>query len=96
MQQWIGLIAPRVALVALATSIVSPATAQQLGAEAEAAGILAVQLRQQDYRCDAPVHAELDAVRSRADEQAWTVRCANASYRMRLMPDMAAAVERLN
>jgi hypothetical protein len=58
--------------------------------------ILAAQLRMQGYRCEAPVTAERDAERSRPNEAAWTLKCANASYRMRLVPDMAARIEQLN
>ncbi len=93
--------APRVALwavlVTLATSAIDPATAQQRGASQEGpADIVAAQLRQQGHRCDKPVSAEGDAARSRPDERAWVVKCANASYRMRLMPGMAAVVKHLN
>ena len=58
--------------------------------------ILAVQLRQQGHRCDAPVTAVRDAGRSKPDEVAWVLKCANASYRMRLVPDMAATIEKLD
>ena len=93
--------APRVipwaVLMTLAMSTVNPATAQQRDASQEGpADIVAVQLRQQGHRCDKPVSAESDAARSRPDERAWVVKCANASYRMRLMPGMAAVVEPLN
>jgi hypothetical protein len=56
---------------------------------------LAAQLRLQGYRCDRPVTAHRDARLSRPDEAAWILKCANASYRMRLVPDMAAHIERL-
>ena len=55
--------------------------------------ILAVQLREQGYRCDEPVAVQRDAQRSRPDQAVWIVRCVNAAYRMRLNPDMAASVE---
>ena len=58
--------------------------------------VLASQLRLQGYRCDAPVTAQRDAQLSRPDEAAWILKCANASYRMRLTPDMAARVEQLD
>ncbi len=93
--------APRVALwvvlVTLATSTVKLAMAQQGDAsQGGPADIVAVQLRQQGHRCEKPVSAESDAALSRPDERAWVVKCANASYRMRLMPGMAAVVEPLN
>ena len=33
---------------------------------------------------------------SRPDEEVWLLRCEGASYRFRLIPDMAAQVERIN
>ena len=58
--------------------------------------ILAAQLRIQGYRCDAPVTAQRDAELSKPDEAVWILKCANASYRMRLDPDMAARIEQLD
>lgn len=57
---------------------------------------LAAQLRLQGHRCDEPVTAQRDAQLSKPDEIVWTLRCGNASYRMRLTPDMAARVEKLD
>ena len=58
--------------------------------------ILAAQLRTQGYRCDAPITAQRDTQASRPDENVWILKCANASYRMRLVPDMAARIEQLD
>ena len=57
---------------------------------------LAAQLRLQGHRCDEPVTAQRDAQLSQPDEIVWNLRCGNASYRMRLTPDMAARVEKLD
>ena len=73
-------------MVLVVTSATGSATGQQRSEGEE--GILAVRLRQQGYRCDEPARAESDAARSRPDERAWVVMCANASYRMRLIPDL--------
>jgi hypothetical protein len=59
-------------------------------------GLLASQLRDQGYRCEDPASAARDATLSRPDEAVWIVKCQNATYRMRLVPDMAARVEQLN
>jgi hypothetical protein len=64
-------------------------------AEEAPAEILAAQIREQGYRCDGPLAAERDRERSKPDEAVWILKCANASYRIRLVPDMAAHVERL-
>jgi hypothetical protein len=58
--------------------------------------ILAAQLRDQGYTCDQPQSAERDVQASTPDEAVWVVQCENDKYRMRLVPDMAAKVERLN
>ena len=57
---------------------------------------LAAQLRLQGHRCDEPVAAQQDAQLSKPDETVWNLKCGNASYRMRLTPDMAARVEKLD
>ena len=57
---------------------------------------LASQLRLQGHRCDEPVTAQRDAQLSKPDETVWNLRCSNASYRMRLTPDMAARIETLD
>jgi hypothetical protein len=56
---------------------------------------IAAQIRAQGYRCDVPVSAERDAALSRPDEAVWILKCRNASYRVRLIPDLAARVEQL-
>ena len=64
-------------------------------AEETPAERLAIQIRKQGYPCDKPISAERDAQRSKPDEAVWVLKCGNANYRMRLIPDMAAKVERL-
>ena len=68
----------------------------RIASEEMPADSLAIQLHRQGYRCDAPVTAERDAGRSKPDEAVWVLKCANGSYRMRLVPHMAAVVEPLN
>ena len=58
--------------------------------------VLAAQLRDQGYDCDQPKSAERDVQASKPDEEVWIVQCENSKYRMRLDPDMAAKVERLD
>ena len=65
-------------------------------AQEAAAADLAAQLRIQGATCNAPVTATPDETRSRSDERVWLVRCADKTYRMRLIPDMAARVEQLD
>jgi hypothetical protein len=42
-----------------------------------------------------PVTAERDSALSRPDEAVWILKCQNATYRVRLIPDLAARVEQL-
>jgi hypothetical protein len=63
---------------------------------ADTQNILAAQLRDQGYSCDQPQSAERDVQASTPDEAVWVVQCENDKYRMRLDPDMAAKVERLD
>ena len=58
--------------------------------------ILAAQLRLQRHRCDTPVTAQRDTQLSKPDEAAWILTCANTSYRVRFVPDVAARTEQLD
>jgi hypothetical protein len=66
-----------------------------VAAEEKSAEIIAVQIRDQGYACDKALSAERDEMLSTPDEAVWTLRCENATYRVKLIPDMAAKVERL-
>ena len=57
---------------------------------------IAAQIRAQGYACDQPQSATRDPQASKPDEEVWLLRCKGASYRVRLIPDMAAQVERIN
>ncbi len=62
--------------------------------DADAAALVATQVRDQGFACAEPVSAEQDA---NADGDAvWVLTCGNASYRVRLVPDQAAAIETLD
>ncbi len=70
---------------------------QFLAAGAETAKeIIAAQLRRQGFACQTPKTAKRDRQRSKPDEAAWILTCENATYRVILVPDMAARVEKLN
>jgi hypothetical protein len=57
--------------------------------------IISDQIRRQGFACDEPRQAERDQRASRPNETVWILRCGNATYRVTLVPDMAAHVERL-
>lgn len=81
------------ALVAFA-----PASAQanDQSVDAEAEGIVAAQIRSQGYQCDDPHAAEPDTSDTTPGEEAWILSCGNATYRVKLVPDQAAMVERID
>jgi hypothetical protein len=64
--------------------------AEEMPAEA-----IAAQIRRQGYRCEGSPNAERDAERSMPGEAVWVLKCENATYRIRLVPNMAAQVEPL-
>jgi hypothetical protein len=64
-------------------------------AEVTPAHSIAAQIRLQGYRRGEPVSAERDAALSKPEEAVWILRCQNATYRVRLIPDLAARVEQL-
>src|SRR5579872_1500871 len=76
---------------AIAITAISAGSAQDATKD-----LLAVQIRDQGYSCDKPVSAQRDLSRSRPGEAVWLLKCAIETYRLRLIPDMAARVERLN
>jgi hypothetical protein len=81
-----ALLASAVAIALLAT----PAAAEEKPAE-----IIAAHIRTQGYACENPLGAQRDRKASKPNETVWTLRCSNGTYRVRLVPDMAASVEPL-
>ena len=57
-----------------------------------AADDVAAQVRSQGYRCDQPITAKRGVRLSKPDSAVWVLKCRNASFRVRLDPDMAARV----
>jgi hypothetical protein len=55
----------------------------------------AEQVRLRGHRCDEPLSATRDTALSKPNEAVWVLKCANASYRLSVIPNMAAKVERL-
>lgn len=60
-----------------------------------AATDLAAQVRTQGFPCDKPQGAERNDNTSRPNEEVWVLTCENASYRMTVVPDMAARIEKI-
>jgi hypothetical protein len=85
----------RILRVVILPGAISIAGASGGSAQEATPDLLAAQIRTQGYHCVKPVGAQRDKARSRPDEAAWILRCENHTYRIRLIPDMAARVKRL-
>ncbi len=59
-----------------------------------AADLAAEQVREQGYACDEPTSAKPDP--DADGDSVWLLDCKNASYRVRLVPDMAADIEEID
>lgn len=57
--------------------------------------LLASQIRDQGFACNTAKSAEREVKASRPNEAVWILQCENDSYRMTVIPDMAAKIEKL-
>jgi hypothetical protein len=85
----------RISLLLAATALTG-AGVFTASAQEDPTNIVADQIRAQGYKCDSPQSAKQDAQASRPDEAVWILQCESGSYRVRLIPDMAAKVERID
>jgi hypothetical protein len=83
-------------LLTAALIVMSTGAARAAPGDESPKDVLAAQLRAQGYACDHPQSAEQDANASQPDEAVWVVQCEGAKYRLRLVPDMGAKVERID
>jgi hypothetical protein len=60
------------------------------------ADIIAVQVRKQGFTCGKAMSAEKEPSDSRPDLPVWILKCDNASYRVRLVGNMADHVEQID
>lgn len=58
----------------------------------QAAMDVAAQVRGQGYACTDPVSAVRDAAASKPDLPVYVLTCANATYRVKVIPDQAAVI----
>jgi hypothetical protein len=58
--------------------------------------ILASQIKRQGYACDRPEKAKRDAALSKPDSAVWILKCESGAYRVRVVPDMGAHVQRID
>jgi hypothetical protein len=80
------------ALNAADTSVAPVAQAQ----EEIPADIIAVQIRKQGFECGTAQSASRDPAVSSPDEPVWILKCNNASYRVRLVGNLADHIEKLD
>ncbi|GKQ50182.1 hypothetical protein [Bradyrhizobium sp. Ce-3] len=85
----------RFAGLAFAVLFTSGLAASDARTEESLQDLLAIQLRAQGYACDKPLKAERDDKLSKPDNEAWTLTCSNATYRVSRVPDLAAKVEKV-
>lgn len=87
----------------VAATVMLAAIALEAGALAIPAGagggpmpqeIIATQIRQQGFTCEKPKSAERDSEESKPGAVVWILTCENATYKVRLRPNMAADVEK--
>ncbi len=57
--------------------------------------IIAAQIRDQGYVCEKPQSAKEDRAQSAPNETVWVLDCESGTYRVTLVPDLAAKVELL-
>lgn len=58
--------------------------------------LLASQIRDQGFKCDTPKSAQNEAKQSKPNETVWILTCEHDTYRMTVVPDLAAKVEKLD
>jgi hypothetical protein len=86
----------RVSLLLAAMAALTGAGASAVAAQEDPTNIVADQIRAQGYKCDSPQRAKRDEQASKPDEAVWILQCESGSYRVRLIPDMAATVEKID
>ena len=77
-------------LVILASTLIATDT---VCAQQDPKEIVAAQIRSQGYPCDNPKSATRDAQASKPYGVVWILACDNGTYRVTLVPNLAAQVE---
>ncbi|MBS0232837.1 MAG: hypothetical protein JSR99_05065 [Proteobacteria bacterium] len=58
--------------------------------------LLASQARDQGFTCNHPKSARFDAKTSKPNEKVWVLQCEHDTFRMTVIPDLAAKIEKLD
>jgi hypothetical protein len=72
-----------------------PTAAAAQAADETTAEILAARVRQQGFDCAKVQSVERDQKQSGPDEAVWILNCEGGAYKVHLVPDLAAKIERL-
>ena len=91
----VSAVIPLAATAAASLFLACSTIALAADAQEDATNIVADQIRAQGYKCDSPQSAKPDPQASKPDEAVWILDCESGSYRVRLIPDMAAKVEKI-
>jgi hypothetical protein len=85
-----------VLLTGLVAAAGLPLTATAASVKEVSKDIIAVQIRKQGFACGTPEKAERDQTTGNPDDPVWMLTCDNAVYRVHLIPNMAAKIERVS
>jgi hypothetical protein len=80
------------AAITAASAMLTSANAQSESVEVT---VLADQIRSQGFTCDNPISAKRIAAESVPEEPVYLLKCESAIYRIRLVPDQAAKVTKI-
>lgn len=84
------------ALIPVAVTIVGFQCQVALGGGGSPRRVIAAQIRSQGFACIKPKRATKDMRASKPLGAVWEIQCKNATYRVRLIPGMAAKVKRVD
>lgn len=84
-----------VELVAVTALLFGASTALALEGD-DPTDIIAAQIRAQGYTCDNPKGATRDPDLSQGEDSGWILDCGDATYKVKLVPDMAATVKKID
>jgi len=87
---------PRMLMILAASTAILAGEPFAASAQEDPTNIVADQIRAQGYACASPQSATRDPQASKPDEAVWILHCESGSYRVRLDPDMAAKVEKID
>jgi len=82
--------------IAAVVAMLVPALPDAALAQDTDVSIIAAQVRSQGFACDNPTGAERLADDSAPDQQVYTLACDGVTYRVKLIPDMAAEITKVD